>query len=345
MRTPCNPETHFTGAADANTGGVGRITKRTPTAKVITLGGYATTNAGMLGPVFFGNGVFLWFARWSDTNVVRSTTGLSGSWTSVANVPDIFGVGVNAVRALYDEVNSVWVLSGMATTTNVVYRSTNNGDSWTAGGTLPSTGKWYIDHDGAGRVVAVNGTTTAYSTDGGQTWTTGGTLPTARIYTDNGATFYKGTWYVPGASGSTLDVSTDGGVSWSQRVVTDINQNRFLFATSTQLIANSHNDNVGSTVSLDGRNFNQYFLLAASFYCVVCPNYLFCVAAGLGRFRFHRGAMADEPLSSWVTSFGGGNGSKPIWFAYGNGRFVGFVNDTPSSWTSFDELITEYIES
>lgn len=104
----------------------------------------------------------------------------------------------------------------IATGTNVTTRSID-GQTWTAGGNLPSSTTWVSV--AAGTIgattyfvaVASGGTAAAYSTDGGQNWTAS-TLPSSSTWAS--VAYYNST-FVAVASGGTAAAYSTNGTTWT----------------------------------------------------------------------------------------------------------------------------------
>lgn len=155
----------------------------------------------------FANGVFLWLTAASDI-VYRSPTGLTGTWTPIA-LPALGDTSWNSVA--FDTSTSTWT----AISNTRAAKSTDNGLTWSAGGTLPHT-NYIALAAGNGITVAVLGTsviTVDYSLNGGTTWATA-TFPTGLATTYTEVLFRQGAFFVFSSIGSTAWVSLDG-VTWA----------------------------------------------------------------------------------------------------------------------------------
>ena len=89
------------------------------------------------------------------------------------------------------------------------------GTSWTAGGSLPSTGSWTRIRYGNSRWVTVKSgsQSTAFTTDGGSSWTSGGNLTVSSNW--NSVAYGNGYWIAISNNATTTNVSADSGVTWT----------------------------------------------------------------------------------------------------------------------------------
>jgi hypothetical protein len=93
--------------------------------------------------------------------------------------------------------------------------SEDGGETWTAGGNLPSTGSWNAVAYGDGKWMAIEGGTTnaAITEDGGVTWTATTALPSSATWSD--VAYGGGRWVVIATGGTAVAYSDDDGDTWS----------------------------------------------------------------------------------------------------------------------------------
>ena len=133
-----------------------------------------------------------------DLASTNQTLPTSGTWSGVAGLGGVYV----AIRT---------------SSSNASARSTD-GQTWSAGGALPSTANWTAI--AAGTVSSANyfvaiasgGTAAAYSTDGGQNWLAA-TLPSSSTWTS--VTFGDGRFVAIASGGTAAAFSTNGGQTWT----------------------------------------------------------------------------------------------------------------------------------
>ncbi len=173
--------------------------------------------------ISYGNGVFIAYnngngAGGSADLVARSTDGTTWSFVSLPVTP---GAGIQDVAY----ANGVWILVGSGTTTtNGIFRSTDNGATWTNLTTIAAATGWRTVRfvQGvwiAGATSTAVGTTVARSTNNGSSWAFA-TLPSIPVgfFGD----FLEVRGYIVGICrfGNALNAcwtSNNQGVTWVQR--------------------------------------------------------------------------------------------------------------------------------
>ncbi len=168
------------------------------------------------------------------TNTISITSTVSGTAYRIATL----GTANNfpAIGAPVAQVGVDFIANaagfGDATVTPLVIRtiaietggqataySDNGGQTWTAGGNLPSTGSWVSVAYGAGRFVCIKtgSSDSAYSDDGGVTWIAGGALPASTTWTS--ITFGANKWVAVASGGVQAASSVNGGQTWLSRTL------------------------------------------------------------------------------------------------------------------------------
>lgn len=258
MRTRGRSETTFSGIGKAKAKCTGRLVRTVPNEYSTY---YTFENEELItfavtpGRIFYGNNTVLIVSVGSGNYGYRSVGG--GAWedlTGVAGLP--WG---DSAFLLYDDVNSCWVASVDKYTdgTRPVYRSTDNGSTWSASGvgTLPASGAW-ISCNNKGRVVAVRGTQSFYTTDGGLNWTEGGALTTGT--NGIGCALSTGIFVSPIGVGNNCNISENGGLTW-QVVNSGMDQGGSAISTGKNGIAfASQYGNYRSITSKTGKTFEHW---------------------------------------------------------------------------------------
>lgn len=172
----------------------------------------------------FGFAGLSFFVQNGSNVMAYSTGGPSTLYSSDGGVTWFTGAAVSQATS----VASLNIIGGVpyivrcdTTGSNTSAYSTNYGQSWTAGGTLPSSGTWTQTVativGGVPRVVALRGVSnvSAITTDGGSTWIPGGTLPSSGTWIPTETTLGGTPRIVATKDGSNeIAITTDGGVTW-----------------------------------------------------------------------------------------------------------------------------------
>jgi hypothetical protein len=159
---------------------------------------WATRWAGgsYLYEIEYGGGWYV--ARENGANIWRTQDGVNWSSLEVA-----FGIMLSELGY----ADGVW----LAVASNKIYRSIDNGASWTLAGTMPAAGGSLLKTGGVW--LALNGTTVYRSSDNGSTWTS---VSTGALQSLNDMTVGGGVIVAVGNSGEVVS-SSDGGASWTRR--------------------------------------------------------------------------------------------------------------------------------
>jgi hypothetical protein len=144
------------------------------------------------------NGGGWYVARESGANIWRTQDGVNWSSVQVAS-------GITLSEMGY--ADGVW----LAVASNKVYRSIDNGASWTLAGTMPGSGGSLLKSGGVW--LALNGTTVYRSSDNGSMWTS---VSTGAAQSLKDMTVGGGVIVAVGNSGEVIS-SSDGGASWTRR--------------------------------------------------------------------------------------------------------------------------------
>ncbi len=142
--------------------------------------------------------------------------------------------------ATYDAVNNSVIVIGTNTNTSV---SSNNGSTWSNGGTLPSSG--YIDVAASGSVIIAikTGDTFAVSTNNSSTWTTV-TVPLSRTWTS--ITYGNGRFVVVGNTTDTL-YSFDGATWYQGNIPLSKTWSNVKYSSGLFLAVNSTDNRIATT--------------------------------------------------------------------------------------------------
>jgi hypothetical protein len=183
-------------------------------------GNYYTTNpsgtwTAMSGGVSsmtigYGNGIFM--AVYSSGAIYTCTSPASG-WSSVGSVNSLASSGWYYIRPFY--ANGVWLLGNFSSTTVNYARSTNNGVTWTSGGSVGGAGRTTVFcWNGTQFILAQYDNNTAYMdtyySTNGSTWTasnsyTGTTFGASSM---TGVLYSNGTYlFVQASGGNTLSAT------------------------------------------------------------------------------------------------------------------------------------------
>jgi len=158
--------------------------------------------------IAYGGGY--WVAVGGASSATRTADG--NTWVSVT-IPTL-GAGTYS-SVCYGNGTFVAISSG----SNATAISTTSGNSWTAGGTLPSSTTWVSVAYGNGRFVAIasGGTEVAYSLDKGTTWIASSAgLPASASW--NKITYGQGL-FVAVAAGTTTCATSQFGINWTARTM------------------------------------------------------------------------------------------------------------------------------
>lgn len=151
-------------------------------------------------------------------NILRSTDFIN--WTAIS-----VGSGINlstsdlSKQLAYINNKFVLVTGNGNGNTNICRISSNNGSTWSAGGSLPTSAHWNHVVAGNGILMAgASGGQTAISSDDGASWT---------AKTSNGLAgrllFKNGIWYRMAGNGSSIASSTNNGTTWTTIHTTSLN--------------------------------------------------------------------------------------------------------------------------
>lgn len=350
MRTPGNPETHFTGATNACTGAVGafvRTQEQQPSIYIpVNLSVDVTVNSNR---VFFGNGYFLALNRWSGNSAWTSPDGIT--WTQRTSFT--YPIGLNNPEAYYDVASSRWFVGSTSSTANTFLKvSTDDCETWVNSGALPQSADWGAWGDGKGKVVAVGGGFSAWSTDGGATWTPGGNMPNnqvpAQILADR-VRYFNGVWYalnrVSEGTSYGVAVSFDDGVSWSYLPV---GMGAAIFVanlTRSGIIFGNTSGNYTSRFTSDGIHISSATRPIGDIQGAAIG------LGGTGKFSFavnvYYSLLAGEDITSFTPVLISGYENNPIDYytgntAYGNGRYViGMGGSGVISFTDLKRFVTK----
>lgn len=211
MRTPGNPETHFTGAAHAETAAIGELVRTTPTA----IESYSLVNpvaANMAGlsnipsAVVFDGTHFVGIPTSGGVSTSHYSADGGLSWSNGGNAP------AQWTGSFETNGNGV-IMSSVSVSGTTLLRTTDHGANWVSVGTLPASGVWTITYCGGTTWRAVpnfSSNLSAVSTDDGATWSAGPNLPATAA---SWRTCYgKGRWIVGQAGLSWM--SLNDGVTW-----------------------------------------------------------------------------------------------------------------------------------
>ena len=126
------------------------------------------------------------------------------------------GVGsfvTNVGKATPNATHTIAIAGGTGVDDTAV--SLNGGQTWAAGGNLPSTGDWVDVAYGDGRWMAIKSGSneTAITTDGGTTWAAGGNLPASTTWTS--VAYGGGAWIAIASGGTNVAFSLDNGATWT----------------------------------------------------------------------------------------------------------------------------------
>ena len=155
-------------------------------------------------------GLGYWVAVGGTTTATRSVDG--NTWSTVS----ISAPGAGSYSSVAFG-NGVFV--AIATGTNVTAVSTTSGNSWAAGGNMPSSTTWTSIAYGNGRFVAIasGSTSAAYSINKGTTWLASPAgLPSSVTWTE--VTYGQGV-FMAIASGTTVCATSPDGVTWTLRAM------------------------------------------------------------------------------------------------------------------------------
>lgn len=158
--------------------------------------------------ITYGGGY--WVALGGTNTATRTADG--NTWVSVT-IPTLSAGTYSSV--CYGNATFVAVSSG----SNATAISTTSGNSWSVGGTLPSSTTWTSVAYGNGRFVAIasGGTSAAYSLDKGTTWASSPAgLPASATW--NKVTYGQGL-FVAVAAGTTTCATSPDGVTWTAQTM------------------------------------------------------------------------------------------------------------------------------
>ena len=145
----------------------------------------------------YGGGWYV--ARENGANIWRTQDGVNWSVVQVAS-----GIGLNELGY----ADGVWLA---VASNRAVYRSIDNGASWTLAGTMPGAGGSLLKAGGVW--LACSGTTIYRSADNGSTWSS---VATGAAQGLNDMVAGGGVIVAVGNSGEVVS-SSDGGASWTRR--------------------------------------------------------------------------------------------------------------------------------
>jgi len=272
-----------------------------------------------------------------------------------------YGVSLQSKRNNMAYGNDRFIIAGY-NTNQTVY--SQDGASWSAGGTLPATGKWVGLSYGAGEdstmtwvVLKEDSTDAAYSTDDGASWSSA-TLPATATWS---ASIYAKAVYVAVASGGTQAAYSADGVTWTSATLPSTgNWKKIIYGRDEFIVIG---DGATYLQSSNGIDWNSKAFPAFTDTNTNVKD----IAYGNGRYLMigDKGTQGYYSLdgSNWVeteidttadSSIGGGDGYLEygqgvfLWFAATNGqikstynvggadasRTEGSYTITTSDWTS-----------
>jgi len=166
----------------------------------------------------------------------------------VSTGPGSFATNVG--KATPNATHTIAIASGVGVDDTAV--SINGGQTWSAGGNLPSTGTWNDVAYGDGRWVAIKTGTneTAITADGGTTWTAGGTLPATTTW--ESVAYGGGKWVAIASGGTNVAYSSDNGATWVAGAgLASSNWNSVAYGNNRFVAVSATNGTIAS-VSVDG---------------------------------------------------------------------------------------------
>ena len=218
-----------------------------------------TTPFPLNGIVNGSNGYFqLSSLSGGNPSMYYSTDGQN--WTASTGGPTtkvIYGIGSN----------NAGYLVGAANGDSASYISTDNGKTWTSGGTLPQSSTWYnvLWCGGTTYWVTDNNTYNAISTNGGVTWSSTTSLPFTPLYQNYGvATNNTGSIIVAvPTSGTSFGYSTNAGATWTTVSPTGMVSGFWVVGWTGSFFLAARQNSTQSFLSNDGINWTLQTLPAS----------------------------------------------------------------------------------